>query len=142
LEHSTTADRSACGGVSDAMITEAAIREALNEIVDPCSRAAGAPAGLVEMGMIPTVTLADMGEGQMEVGVKLIVTHPFCMMSSIFINEIDQKLSAMAGVGKVNVEFDASDFWTPDLMSDDYRQRLAANRARRRENTLKQRQAA
>jgi metal-sulfur cluster biosynthetic enzyme len=125
-----------------AMITEAAIRETLNEIVDPCSRAAGAPAGLVEMGMIPTVTLDDMGDGRVEVGVKLIVTHPFCMMSSIFINEIDQKLSAMPGIGKVNVEFDASDFWTPDLMSDDYLERLEANRARRRENTLKQRKAA
>jgi metal-sulfur cluster biosynthetic enzyme len=128
--------------MSGTMITEAVIREALNEIVDPCSRAAGAPAGLVDMGMIPTVTLADIGEGQAEVGVKLIVTHPFCMMSSIFINEIDQKLSAMPGISKVNVEFDASDFWTPDLMSDDYRQRLEVNRARRRENTLKQRKAA
>jgi metal-sulfur cluster biosynthetic enzyme len=124
------------------MITEATIRQILNEIVDPCSRAAGAPAGLVDMGMIPTITLSDSSNDQIEVGVKLIVTHPFCMMSSIFINEIDQKLSALPGISKVKVEFDASDFWTPDLMSEDYRQRLEANRARRRENTLKQRKAA
>jgi metal-sulfur cluster biosynthetic enzyme len=128
--------------MSRAMVTEASIRDTLNQIVDPCSRAAGAPAGLVEMGMIPTVTLTDFSDGQVEVGVKLIVTHPFCMMSSIFISEIDQKLSAMPGVGKVNVEFDARDFWTPDLMSDGYRQRLDDIRARRRENTLKQKGAA
>jgi metal-sulfur cluster biosynthetic enzyme len=142
VEYGAAANRCAGRGMSKAMVTEANIRSALNEIVDPCSRAAGAPAGLVEMGMIPTITVSDMGEGQLEVGVKLIVTHPFCMMSSIFINEIDQKLSAMPGIGKVNVEFDASDFWTPDLMSDGYRERLEANRARRRENTLKQRRAA
>jgi metal-sulfur cluster biosynthetic enzyme len=123
-------------------ITETAIRDTLNEIVDPCSRAAGAPAGLVDMGMIPTITVGEMGDGQAEVGVKLIVTHPFCMMSSIFINEIGQKLSAIPGIGKVNVEFDARDFWTPDLMSDSYRTRLEDMRARRRENNLKQRQAA
>jgi metal-sulfur cluster biosynthetic enzyme len=128
--------------MSKMMVTEANIRSALNEIVDPCSRAAGAPAGLVDMGMIPTVSIANLDDGQADVSVKLIVTHPFCMMSSIFINEIDQKLSEMPGIGKVSVEFDASDFWTPDLMSDGYRERLEANRARRRENTLKQRRAA
>jgi metal-sulfur cluster biosynthetic enzyme len=140
MEYCAIANLRTGGGVS--MITEAAIRDALNEIVDPCSRAAGAPAGLVEMGMIPTITISEMPDGQAEIGVKLIVTHPFCMMSSIFINEIDQKLSAMAGVSKVSVEFDARDFWTPDLMTDEYRKRLDDIRARRRENTLKQRQAA
>jgi metal-sulfur cluster biosynthetic enzyme len=124
------------------MITETAIRALLDEIVDPCSRAAGAPAGLNEMGMIPTVTIEPAGDARVDIGVKLIVTHPFCMMSSIFINEIEQKLSALDDVAKVTVEFDARDFWTPDLMSDAYRARLEENRARRRANTQRLKETA
>jgi hypothetical protein len=34
------------------MLDEARVRTTLNTIVDPCSRAAGAPAGIAEMGLV------------------------------------------------------------------------------------------
>jgi metal-sulfur cluster biosynthetic enzyme len=114
--------------------TEADLRSLLDEIVDPCSRAAGAPAGISEMGMIPSIAIDARDDGRVDIGVKLLVTHPFCMMSTIFINEIDQRLSAIETVATVRVELDTSDVWTPNLMSEDYRARLDAQRARRREN--------
>jgi metal-sulfur cluster biosynthetic enzyme len=114
--------------------TEADLRSLLDEIVDPCSRAAGAPAGISEMGMIPSIMIDARDDGRVDIGVKLLVTHPFCMMSSIFISEIDQRLSAIETIASVKVELDTADVWTPEMMSDDYRIRLEAQRARRREN--------
>jgi metal-sulfur cluster biosynthetic enzyme len=117
-----------------AIPTEADIRSLLDEIVDPCSRVAGAPAGISEMGMIPSIAIVPHEDGRVDVGVKLMVTHPFCMVSTIFIAEIDQRLCAIETIASVKVEMETSDVWTPDMMSPEYRARLEAQRAKRREN--------
>jgi metal-sulfur cluster biosynthetic enzyme len=114
------------------MSTEAEVRRILDTIVDPCSRVAGAPAGISEMGMVPDVTIAP-GEGnRQDVRVHLIVTHPFCMMSSLFVKEIVERLEAQDWVSKAEVDFDPGTLWTPDMMNPDYAERLEATRAKRR----------
>jgi metal-sulfur cluster biosynthetic enzyme len=128
--------------VADIIPSETDIRGLLDEIVDPCSRAAGAPAGISEMGMIPRIDIVDRGDGRIDVDVKLLVTHPFCMMSSIFINEIDQKLRAVDSIATVHVNLDTADMWTPERMSEDYRARLDAQRARRRDNQRRKEMAS
>lgn len=114
------------------MITEDCIRDHVNSIVDPCSRAAGAPAGLIDMGMVPEVCITPQADGGAHVRVKLIVTHPFCMMSNVFVREICERIGALDGVGAVEVDFDAGEIWTPDLMTPDYAARLEQTRERRR----------
>jgi metal-sulfur cluster biosynthetic enzyme len=118
----------------DALSTldENAVRSILDTIVDPCSRAAGAPAGISEMGMVPDIRFSA-GEGnKTDINVRLIVTHPFCMMSNIFVKEIIERLEAEPSVGKASVDFDPGSIWTPDMMHPDYAERLEAARARRR----------
>lgn len=113
-------------------VNEAAVRIVLDGIVDPCSRAAGAPAGLSEMGMVPEITFEPGTDDKTDIAVRLIVTHPFCMMSNIFVKEITERLEAMSGVGSVKVEFDPGSIWTPDMMHADYAERLEAARTKRR----------
>jgi metal-sulfur cluster biosynthetic enzyme len=109
------------------------IRAVIDTIVDPCSRAAGAAAGIDEMGMIPEIRLTPGAGNTTDIFVRLIVTHPFCMMSNIFVKEIIDRVGAQPGVGEVKVEFDPASIWTPDLMKPEYAERLEAARERRRE---------
>jgi metal-sulfur cluster biosynthetic enzyme len=112
--------------------SEAAVRAILDTIVDPCSRAAGAPAGISEMGMVPDITITPGEESKADVRVHLIVTHPFCMMSNIFVKEIIDRLSEQPWVGKADVDFDPGTLWTPDMMTPEYAERLETARAKRR----------
>jgi metal-sulfur cluster biosynthetic enzyme len=114
------------------MSSEADVRRILDTIVDPCSRAAGAPAGISEMGMVPDITITPSEGNKSDVRVHLIVTHPFCMMSNLFVKEIIERLGAEDWVGKAEVDFDPGMLWTPDRMSPDYAERLEAARAKRR----------
>jgi metal-sulfur cluster biosynthetic enzyme len=115
-------------------LDEAALRHLLNEIVDPCSRAAGAPAGIDEMGMLPVVERrpSAASANKFDVYVRLIVTHPFCMMSNVFVKEIHERLSALPEIDSVRVEFDPGEIWTPALMRPEYAERLTKARAARR----------
>ncbi len=59
------------------------IMQTLEAIVDPCSIASGAPAGLVSMGLVGDVTIR-MTEREAEVDVVLFLTEPGCMMGAFF----------------------------------------------------------
>ena len=110
----------------------AALRETvlarLETIVDPCSVAAGARAGLVSMGLVGEVTIEARAAGA-HVGVTLFVTEPTCLMGAIFEAAAERELGALPGVGSVAVRTDRARLWTPDAMTPDYRRRLAQFRA-------------
>ena len=114
------------------MITESVVRAALNTIVDPCSRAAGCPAGLDEMGLVRAVEVRNSAAGA-EVLVVIGVTEFGCLMSVPFATEAYKRLYALPGVSVVTVELDRAFDWDPDDMSRDYQQRLRVHRARRRQ---------
>jgi metal-sulfur cluster biosynthetic enzyme len=113
-------------------INDATVRAVLDTIVDPCSRAAGAPAGISEMGMVPDIRIIPGEMAKVNIELRLIVTHPFCMMSNLFVKEMIERLEAQPGIGSVHVDFDPGSLWTPDLMSPQYAERLEAARAKRR----------
>lgn len=113
------------------MTSESEVRDTLNGITDPCSAVAGAPAGLVEMGLVRSVSVEPGPDGAF-VKVTLGVTEPTCLMSSVFYNEAQKRLAALPGVAGVEVGFDHALRWTPSEMSPEYRERLEAHRAKRR----------
>ena len=49
----------------------------LNDVVDPCSVVAGAPAGLADMGLVRLVQIERGSSGSIRLVVKVGVTHPF-----------------------------------------------------------------
>jgi len=96
----------------------------LNEVVDPCSIAAGAPAGLADMGLVSSVQIERGSNGSIRLVVKVGVTHPFCMMAAVFLNEAKTRVSAIPGVDEVEVSLEGDLLWTPKLMSSEYKERL------------------
>jgi metal-sulfur cluster biosynthetic enzyme len=109
---------------------EARISELLNAIIDPCSVAAGTPAGLGDMGLIRALTITDTEAGA-HVAVTLAVTHPFCMMSAVFVNEARTQLLEQPDITSVDVGLDGAFLWTEDDYSPAY--------AERRRNSLLER---
>jgi metal-sulfur cluster biosynthetic enzyme len=110
---------------------EQAVWSRLEAIIDPCSRASGAAAGLVSMGLVGGVEVEDKPEGA-KVKVKLYITEPGCMMGALFALTAEHDIRELAGVGEVNVQVDYDHVWGPEQMAPEYRQRLAVMRDRRR----------
>ena len=106
--------------------TEADVRAVLNTVVDPCSVAAGSPAGLADMGLVRSVELSPSpaGAGSTDVRVVIGVTEYGCVMGAPFAREAYRLLEAVSGVGRVEVELDGEFDWVPEDMSPEYRRRL------------------
>jgi metal-sulfur cluster biosynthetic enzyme len=107
------------------------IRAALDEIVDPCSRAAGAPAGLGEMGLVRDVRV-EPGPAGARVSVVLALTEPTCLMGIPFVTSARERLAALEGVAHVDVSLAANFEWTPAELSPAYAERLERVRELRR----------
>ncbi|MBO4253122.1 metal-sulfur cluster assembly factor [Streptomyces griseorubiginosus] len=118
------------------VLTEARVREVLNEIVDPCSSVAGVPAGMDDMGMINEVRFTDDGADGRRIGVKITLTDPTCMLLATFVNETRIRLAALPGVTGVEVSLDHETEWTEDRLAPHYRQRLEEHRAKKRRRLL------
>lgn len=112
------------------MIDEARVRATLNEILDPCSRAAGCPAGLDDMGLVRVVEVQTTQQGA-SVRIVIGVTEYGCLMGAPFAAEAHKRLAAVEGIVAVDVVLDDRFDWDRDDMSAAYRERLARHRARR-----------
>ncbi|MGQ0840218.1 metal-sulfur cluster assembly factor [Actinokineospora sp.] len=107
------------------------VRAELDRIVDPCSAVAGAPAGIVAMGLIRELSLTDGPDG-VAVRIRIGVTEPGCLMGGSFAAQARERLDRLNGVASVEVEFDHAADWTPGDMEPGYRRTLDATRAARR----------
>jgi metal-sulfur cluster biosynthetic enzyme len=111
------------------MITEQAVRSALNTIVDPCSAAAGCPAGLDEMGLVREVRIASRDDG-IDLLVVIGVTEYGCLMGAPFADQAYKVLTALDGIKKVEVRLDDKFDWDTGDMAAAYRNRLKTHRQR------------
>ena len=87
------------------MLDKARVWTTRNTIVDPCSRAAGAPGGIAEMGLVSQIEVQNTSAGTR---IRLVtgVTEPGCLMGAAFINDARKLLQALPGVAKVQVSLD------------------------------------
>jgi metal-sulfur cluster biosynthetic enzyme len=108
--------------------TEKDVRAVLNQIIDPCSRVAGAPVGLADMGLIRQLTLTE-GIRVVDVHMVIGVTEYGCLLAPSFASEARKLLTALPGIGLVDIDLDREFDWEPGDMSAAYRQRLAERRA-------------
>ncbi|HEY3018538.1 MAG TPA: iron-sulfur cluster assembly protein, partial [Solirubrobacteraceae bacterium] len=111
--------------------SEADVRRALDAIVDPCSAAAGAPAGLDEMGLVQQVDVRPTSTGA-HVSVVIRLTAPTCLMGIPFLTSARQRLSELPGVSEVDVSLASGMHWTEADLPARYRERLDRVRAQRR----------
>jgi metal-sulfur cluster biosynthetic enzyme len=117
-------------------VTEAQVRDVLNGILDPCSIAAGVPAGMADMGMITDIQIRADGTGGHRVGVAIGLTDPACVLLGSFANEARERLTGLSGVTAVDVTLDHELEWTPGRLAPHYQRRLAEHRAERRARLL------
>jgi metal-sulfur cluster biosynthetic enzyme len=111
------------------------IERILDEIVDPCSVAAGTTIGLVQMGIIDRLELAEDA-----VTVWLLPTFPGCLYSGVFANEITKRLTELGWYTDIRVEISVGGaIWDEDRMSSSARERLdaARNNNRKRVTVLR-----
>jgi metal-sulfur cluster biosynthetic enzyme len=109
------------------MISEGDVRALLNEIIDPCSAAAGCSAGLDEMGLVRAVDLRETASGT-DIRVVIGVTEYGCLMGAPFANEAYKRLQALPGAASITVELDGEFDWDRDDMRADYQERLKHHR--------------
>jgi metal-sulfur cluster biosynthetic enzyme len=110
------------------------VRAVLNGIVDPCSAAAGAPAGLDDMGLVRDVQVETGSEGTV-VRVMLALTEPTCLMGIPFMATARERLEALPGIIRAEVSLASAFEWTPAELSPSYAARLERVRQRRRAAT-------
>ncbi|HEX6715013.1 MAG TPA: iron-sulfur cluster assembly protein [Thermoleophilaceae bacterium] len=108
-----------------------AIRAELNTIVDPCSVAAGAPAGLVDMGLVRRLEV-DETRGGCTIRLTIGLTEPGCMVGASFVARARELLSELPGVARVDVALEHDCDWSPRDLDPEYAMRLRDARAVRR----------
>ena len=91
----------------------AAIRAALERIVDPCSIATGLPISLPDMGMVKAIEIGEDGV----VHVELRLTSPICWQAANIIAQVEETLAQAPGVTKVVCTVDPAAEWMPDMMA-------------------------
>src|SRR3712207_6399678 len=96
------------------------VRARLNEVIDPCSAAAGARLSVLDMGLVRAIDI----EGS-QVTVCLRLTSPGCMMVPYFIREVEERIGALPGVGSVVCRTDLGLEWEPSMMTPLAVERLA-----------------
>lgn len=112
---------------------ETAVRDRLGNVVDPCSAARGIGNDIVEMGLVRDVHIDDDGR----VTVALRLTTPACMMVANFQRQLEEEVGSLPGVSSVALETDAGLEWTPEMMSEEARERREAYLASFRERTTR-----
>ena len=108
---------------SDIAALRSAIRARLETIVDPCSAAAGAPAGLVSMGLVGDLIIEE-GQAGAHIDLTLFITEPGCVMGAVFQQAAQRELASLPGVGSVEVRVDYAHVWDREQMTPAYRRRL------------------
>lgn len=99
--------------------TPDAVREALRNVVDPCSIATGVPICLEDMGLLKSVTVDES-----TARVELIVTSPLCLQIGLITKQIKITAGDVPGVKDVEVEVDTAAEWWPEMIADDAQRRL------------------
>jgi metal-sulfur cluster biosynthetic enzyme len=107
---------------------ELEVRRILNEIIDPCSRATGEPAGLADMGLVHEVEVSGSGPNT-TVRVVIGITEFGCMMGGAFVHDAHARLAGVFGGANVRVQLSDRFDWLPEHMTAAYRQRLAGRQA-------------
>ncbi len=100
-------------------ISEDAVREQLKNVIDP-----ELFINIVDLGLIYEVNFADGEDEKTNVLIEMTLTSPMCPAGPQLISQSKQFVSAMEGVGEVEVKVVMEPPWTPDKMTEDARDQL------------------
>lgn len=85
--------------------------EVLRTVYDP-----EIPVNIYDLGLIYRIDLSDDGT---ELSVDMTLTAPNCPAADFILEDVRQKLEAIQGLQKVDVQLVFEPEWTKDLMSEE-----------------------
>ncbi len=94
--------------------TEEQVLDALTQVYDP-----EIPLDIVNLGLVYGVSIEDG-----IVRVKVTTTSPACPVGDFLAQEVKRVVQTLDGVDTVGVEFVWDPPWTPEMMSEDAKQKL------------------
>lgn len=98
------------------MPDQTAVHEALREVIDP-----ELGINVVELGMVGPIEVTD---GDVLVNMRL--TSMSCPFWELFVEQVKSAVATVEGVEEIRVQFDRTEPWTPELMSEPARRQLEA----------------
>jgi metal-sulfur cluster biosynthetic enzyme len=100
------------------------VRAALGEVYDPCSQAWQRPLSLVDLGLVREVDVDEAGH----VSIRVSLTVPFCVAVATIMQAVERRVAELPGITAVSVHIDQTAPWSPELMTETGRRRLAEHR--------------
>jgi metal-sulfur cluster biosynthetic enzyme len=98
------------------MITKADAVKALMQCQDP-----EMGANIVDLGLIYNIAINQNSD----IKITMTMTSPMCPVISIILADAQLRLGAINGIGKVDLELVWDPLWSPEMMSDDLKYRIA-----------------
>jgi metal-sulfur cluster biosynthetic enzyme len=95
-------------------LTEATVREALQDVYDP-----EIPVNIVDLGLIYQVKIIDDW-----VGVKMTLTSPGCGLADQIANQVRERILDIPGVVSGDVRIVWQPQWSPDMMAPEARKKF------------------
>jgi metal-sulfur cluster biosynthetic enzyme len=104
-------------------VSEDAVREALKQVIDP-----ELFVNVIDLGLIYVVTVEEYdsedGAKKDRVKIEMTMTSPACPAGPQLVANAQKVVSALEGVGDVEVKIVMVPPWTPDRMTEDARDQL------------------
>ena len=101
------------------MVVKEKIIEVLQLCFDP-----EIPVDLWNLGLIYSIDINDNETESKDVHITMSLTTPGCTMGQHMAKDIKAKVSALDGVGNVDVEVTFDPPWNPEMMTDEARSKL------------------
>jgi metal-sulfur cluster biosynthetic enzyme len=98
--------------------TEERVRQALCDVIDPCSAATGSRLNVVEMGLVDGIEVERSEGDGAHVHVDLRLTSPMCHQVPYFYEEIEGRIGDLPGVASATLDTDLGLEWTEDDMTE------------------------
>ncbi|HXG05941.1 MAG TPA: PqqD family peptide modification chaperone [Nitrososphaera sp.] len=102
--------------MSQGMVTEAQVYDALRKCMDP-----EIPVNVVDLGLIYGVKVAS---GNNDVDIKMTMTTRGCPLHNTLVNDVKRHVGKINGVGNVNVEVVWDPPWSIEKMNPAVREKL------------------
>ncbi|MEX0818105.1 MAG: metal-sulfur cluster assembly factor [Pirellulaceae bacterium] len=100
-------------------VSEDLIREELKKVIDP-----ELFVNIVDLGLVYEVHINDAEEEKKDIKIDMTLTSPMCPAGPQLIAQSKQVVSAIEGIGEVEVKIVLDPPWSPDRMTDDARDQL------------------
>jgi metal-sulfur cluster biosynthetic enzyme len=108
-------------------VSRSGLEEAIESVIDPCSRYNGSQLSLVELGMIDAIRINGTA-----VSVTLLLDDPTCMYTFLIQKELRDAIGEVAGVESVSIDVVADQIWTEERMTAEAHAKLVRHRVDRR----------